>query len=93
MLARSFRTKYLPNQAADLVVYGPTQLWVADITNVAITAGFVYVAVILDAWSCRVVGYALSPSIDVRLMVAALKAAMASAPTAPGCDNSVRFSA
>ena len=45
-------------------VDGPNQLWVADITYVAIVAGFVYVAVILDAWSRRVVGYAIGRSID-----------------------------
>ena len=47
-----------------MIVDGPNQLWVADITYVAILAGFVYVAVILDAWSRRVVGYAISRSID-----------------------------
>ena len=47
---------------------------VADITYVAISAGFVYVAVILDAWSRRVLGYAISRFIDARLMVAALEA-------------------
>ena len=36
------------------------QLWVADITYVAIATGFVYLAAILDAWSRRVVGYAIS---------------------------------
>ena len=46
---------------------GPNQLWVADITYVAITTSFVYVAVTLDAWSRRVVGYAISHSIDARL--------------------------
>ena len=55
---------------------GPNQLWVADITYVAITTGFVYLAAILDAWSRRVVGYAISRSIDARLAVAALKAAI-----------------
>ena len=40
-------------------MHGPDQLWVADITYVAIATGFVYLAVILDAWSRRVVGYAL----------------------------------
>jgi putative transposase len=65
-----------PNRAKDMVVDGPNQLWVADITYVAITAGFVYVAVILDAWSRRVVGYAISRSIDVRLTLAALNAAI-----------------
>ena len=64
-----------PNLARDLVVDGPNQLWVADITYVTILAGFVYVAVILDAWSRRVVGYAISRSIDARLTLAALAAA------------------
>jgi putative transposase len=49
-----------PNLAANLVPDGPNQLWVADISYVAIAVGFVYVAVILDAWSRRVVGYAIS---------------------------------
>jgi putative transposase len=38
-----------PNLARDLVVDGPNQLWVADITYIAITPGFVYLAAILDA--------------------------------------------
>ncbi len=45
-----------PNLAKDIVPDGPDQLWVADITYVAIASGFVYLAVILDAWSRRVVG-------------------------------------
>jgi transposase InsO family protein len=50
----------------------PTQLWVADMTHVTVIGGFAYVAVVLDAWSRRVVGYAISRSIDVRLTLAAL---------------------
>jgi putative transposase len=66
---------------------------VADINYVAITAGFVYVAIILDAWSRRVVGYALSRSIDGRLTVAALKAAIAMRHPPLGCiRHSVRGS-
>jgi putative transposase len=49
---------------------GPNQLWVADITYVAIAAGFDYVAIILDAWSRKVIGYAISRSIDARLAIA-----------------------
>jgi putative transposase len=74
-----------PNRAADRVGGGPNQLWVADITYVAITTGFVYVAIILDAWSRRVVGYALSRSISARLTLAALKAAIAERHPPPGC--------
>ena len=62
-----------PDRARDLVVDGPNQLWVADITYIAITVGFVYLAAILDAWSRRVVGYAISRSIDAMLALAALK--------------------
>jgi len=65
-----------PNRTRELAIDGPNQLWVADITYVAIVDGFVYVAVILDAWSRRVVGYAISRSIDVRLTLAALNAAI-----------------
>ena len=64
------------NLAKDKAINGANQLWVADITYVAVAAGFVYVAVILDAWSRRVVGYAISRSIDVRLTLAALNAAI-----------------
>jgi putative transposase len=53
-----------PNLAKDTVTDGPDQLWVADISYIAVAAGFVYVAVIMDAWSRRVVGYAISRSID-----------------------------
>ena len=74
-----------PNLARDLVVDGPNQLWVADITYVTILAGFVYVAVILDAWSRRVVGYAISRSIDARLTLAALAAAIQRRKPPPGC--------
>ncbi|MES0030052.1 IS3 family transposase [Mesorhizobium sp. M0040] len=65
-----------PNLAKNVTPAGPNQLWVSDITYVTIAAGFVYVAVILDAWSRKVVGYAIGRSIDARLTVAALKAAI-----------------
>ncbi len=55
---------------------GSNQLRVAEVTYVAITGGFVYVAVILDAWSRRVVGYAIARSIDLRLTLAALHSAI-----------------
>ena len=56
-----------PDRAKDMALDRPDQLWAADLTYVAITAGFVYVAVILDGWSRRVVGYAIGRSIDARL--------------------------
>jgi putative transposase len=74
-----------PNLASNMTLDGPNQLWVADITYVAITTSFVYLAVILDAWSRRVVGYAISRSIDARLAVAALKAAINARNPPRGC--------
>src|SRR5215207_8508877 len=75
----------LPNLAADMAPDGPNQLWVADITYVAVAIGFVYLAAILDAWSRRVVGYAISRSIDARLTIAALNAAVRSRTPPAGC--------
>ena len=74
-----------PDLARDRMVDGPNQLWVADITYIAIATGFVYMAAILDAWSRRVVGYAISRSIDARLAVAALKAAIRARQPPKGC--------
>ena len=73
------------NLAKDKIVNGANQLWVADITYVAVASGFVYVAVILDAWSRRVVGYAITRTIDVRLTLAALNAAIEDRKPPAGC--------
>ena len=69
----------------DRIVDGPNQLWVADITYIAIATGFVYLAAILDAWSRRVIGYAISRSIDAHVAVAALKAALRAREPPQGC--------
>ena len=74
-----------PNRTKDMIVDGPDQLWVVDITYVAIAAGFVYVAVIMDGWSRRIIGYAMSRRIDVRLTLAAFDAAIALRQPPPGC--------
>ena len=82
-----------PNLATTMTLDGPNQLWVADITYVAITTSFVYVAVTLDAWSRRVVGYAIGRSIDARLAAAALKAAISARnPPRGGVHHSDRGS-
>ena len=74
-----------PDLSRDRIVTGPNQLWVADITYIAIATGFVYLAAILDAWSRRGVGYAISRSIDARVAVAALKAAIRVRQPPKGC--------
>jgi putative transposase len=73
-------------------LYGTTaptavnQLWVSDITYIGIGDGrFVYLAVVLDAWSRKVVGYGLGRQIDTRLTLAALRAAVADRSPSPGC--------
>jgi putative transposase len=74
-----------PDLAKALIPNGPNQLWVADLTYVAIPGGFVYLAAILDAWSRKVVGYAISRSMDARIAVAALQAAIRSRNPPKGC--------
>jgi putative transposase len=74
-----------PDLARDRIVNGPNQLWVADITYIAIATGFVYLAAILDAWSRRVIGYAISRAIDARVAIAALKAAIRVRQPPKGC--------
>jgi putative transposase len=74
-----------PNLAKDLAPTGRDQLWVADLTYIRILSGFAYLAVILDAWSRRVVGWALGRRIDADLAIAALEAALAGRGPPPGC--------
>lgn len=66
-----------PNLAPGFEVHGPNQLWVGDITYVAIRTGFCYLAVVMDIWARKVVGYALGRAIDQRLTTAALRSAIA----------------
>lgn len=56
---------------------GRDRLWVADITYVPTWAGFLYLAVVLDAWSRRVVGWAMATHLRTELVVAALDMAVA----------------
>lgn len=58
------------------VAEGPNQLWVADITYVPTWAGFVYLAIVLDAWSRRVVGWQIGESLHTQLVLDALNMAL-----------------
>jgi putative transposase len=69
----------------NVVPSGPNELWVSDLTYVALPTRFIYVAIILDAWSRLIVGYAIGQSIDARLTVAALKTAIDRRKPPPGC--------
>lgn len=55
---------------------GPDQLWVADITSIRTWSGFLYLAVVLDAWSRRVVGWAMETHLRTTLVLAALEMAV-----------------
>jgi putative transposase len=54
----------------------PNQLWVADITYVPTAAGFLYLAVVLDAFSRRIVGWAMETHLRTELVLAALEMAI-----------------
>jgi putative transposase len=66
----------VPNLIRGLVPSGPDQIWVADITYVHLARAFAYLAVILDAFSRKAVGWALEQSLDATLAVTALDQAL-----------------
>jgi transposase InsO family protein len=65
-----------PNLARSMVVSDINQLWVADITYVRLQQEFIYLAVILDVYSRRVVGWSLSRQLDSRFAEEALEVAL-----------------
>lgn len=60
----------------NLTAAAPNQLWIADITFVPTAAGFLYLAVVLDAWSRKVVGWAMANHLRAELVVDALEMAL-----------------
>ena len=69
--------KIYPNLARTMVLTGMDQLWVADITYIRLREEFVFLAVILDAYSRRVIGWALDRTLEDSLTLAALRMALA----------------
>lgn len=67
----------VPNLLRGLVPSAPDQIWVADITYIRLREAFAYLAVILDGFSRKVVGWALAPHLDASLAVEALDQALA----------------
>ncbi len=84
-----------PNLLEERRVVGPNQVWVADITYIRILTGFLYLAVILDLYSRRVIGWAISEHIDTELTLAALRMALEDRRPAWGCihhsDRGVQY--
>jgi len=87
--------KVYPNLLAGKTLTGINQAWVADITYIRITKGFVFLAAILDRYSRKVIGWAISKRIDAELCVAALKGALEQRQPPPGCihhsDRGVQY--
>jgi len=66
-----------PNLVKGMVITRLNQVWLADITYIRIRTGFVYLAAILDAYSRKVIGYAVSTALDTALTLQALRMAIA----------------
>ncbi len=60
----------------DFTATAPNQLWVADITYVPTSAGFLYLAVVLDVWSRKVVGWAMANHLRSQLVLDAMEMAV-----------------
>lgn len=86
-----------PNLAKDIVLTGINQLWVSDITYIRLPQEFVYLAIILDAYSRKVVGWHLSRRINTDLCLEALEMALVNRDIEPGLihhsDRGVQYAA
>ncbi len=76
--------RVVPNLARGMVPDGLDRLWVADITYIRLREEFVYLAIVLDAFSRRVVGWALDTHLEASLAIAALAMALQARRPAPG---------
>ena len=76
--------KVYPNLARDMVLTGMDQLWRADITYIRLREEFVFLAVILDAFSRRVIGWALDRNMEDGLTLTALRMALSRRSIQPG---------
>ena len=73
-----------PNLAAQIKPTAIDQLWVADITYIRLRTEFVYLAVVLDGFSRRVIGWALGRTLEAELALCALRVALSERRPAPG---------
>ena len=74
----------VPNLTRGLIPTGLDQIWVADITYVRLAGQFVYLAVVLDAYSRKVVGWALADHLEASLAIEALDMALTARDPKPG---------
>lgn len=86
-----------PNLIKNLVVTVPNQVWTADITYIDIRSGFIYLAVILDLFARRAIGYSISRNINTALCLAALTMAIVHRKPSTGVihhsDRGVQYAA
>ena len=86
-----------PNLPPSMEVTGINQLWIADITYIRLEEEFIYLAVILDAYSRRVIGWSLDDTMAESLTVAALRMALSEREAPPGLvhhsDRGVQYAA
>ena len=84
-----------PNLLRGLITTGLNEVWVADITYIRILTGFVFLAVVLDRHSRRVIGWSVSKRIDTALTLGALRHALEARQPPPGCihhsDQGVQY--
>jgi len=78
------RFRVHPNLAESMELTAMNQLWVADITYLRLRGEFVFLAVVLDAFSRKAIGWALGRSLETKLALAALESAIASRQPQPG---------
>jgi len=86
-----------PNLAGELQLTDINQLWIADITYIRLEVEFVYLAVVLDAFSRRVIGWALERTLEAKLTMTALKMALSRRKVKAGLvhhsDRGVQYAA
>ncbi|MFH1184352.1 MAG: IS3 family transposase [Chloroflexota bacterium] len=78
------KRKIYPNLAPNIILTATDQMWRADITHIRLHDEFVFLAVILDAYSRRVIGWALDRTLEDELTLAALRMALARRAVQPG---------
>jgi putative transposase len=86
-----------PNRIKGMAISRLNQVWLSDITYIRVRTGFVYLAAILDAYSRRVIGHAISTGLDTALTLEALKMAIVQRRPGPGVihhsDQGVQYAA
>ena len=84
-----------PNLLKNQTLSGPNEAWASDITYIRIRTGFVYLAAILDLYTRKIIGWAISKRIDAELCLAALRMALERRSLVVGCihhsDRGVQY--